>query len=92
MDSKSGTTKPFLEPFGHMSGDQVKPNETKYAKYTFGTSRSAMKKTAIDEIVSEAGKGLHAPGPDRYQASKSDFEITNPTMTFTMGKRRHILE
>lgn len=74
VDSNTGRQTSYLEPFGHTSPDVKKPSELKDGKFSFGTSRTAMKKQFVDLINDEADKKLDPPAPDTYEKPTSDFE------------------
>lgn len=68
------------------SPDSVNPLSTKMrtSSYSFGVSRSAMKKLHVDEILKKKAENL--PGPDRYD--KSDlFGKTANTTCYSMRKK-----
>jgi len=52
--------------------------------YSFGVSRSAMKKLHVEEILKRKDENL--PGPDRY-ANKEAFGHTAASTSYTMRKR-----
>ena len=68
------------------SPDSVDPLSTKNRtfSYSFGVSRSAMKKLHVDEILKKKDENL--PGPDRY-AKKDTFGIQSESVKFSMGAK-----
>ena len=52
--------------------------------YSFGVSRSAMKKIHVDEILKKKDENL--PGPERY-GKKDGFGRTSGSIQFSMRKK-----
>lgn len=68
------------------SPNSVDPLSTKMRtfSYSFGVSRSAMKKLHVDEILKKKDENL--PGPDRYERSPN-FGKDARTTSYTMGQK-----
>lgn len=68
------------------SPDSVNPLSTKMrtSSYSFGVSRSAMKKLHVDEILKKKDENL--PGPERYN-KKDTFGIQAGTTSYSMRKK-----
>ena len=73
---------------GIESPDSVNPLSTKMrtSSYSFGVSRSAMKKLHVDEILKKKDENL--PGPDRYnRKDENTFGIQAGSTSYSMRKK-----
>lgn len=68
------------------SPDSILPLSTKLrtSSYSFGVSRSAMKKMHVDEILKRKDENL--PGPERYNKSSTFGKDANTT-AYSMRKQ-----
>ena len=71
---------------GIESPDSVNPLSTKMrtSSYSFGVSRSAMKKLHVDEILKKKDENL--PGPERYN-KKDTFGIQAGSTSYSLRKK-----
>ena len=71
---------------GIESPDSVNPLSTKMrtSSYSFGVSRSAMKKLHVDEILKKKDENL--PGPERYM-KKDTFGIQAGSTSYSLRKK-----